>query len=321
MKQVIRKKKSKSALALLRCKKGQAVVEYVLILIITITMLLSLRGAFKSIDDFMYSYMGAYVSCLMEYGELPARGVETSELKNNKDGGSGGGKVCNSKFGGFTLNGGIQENKNSSTGGSKSFGQSSSKNSSQSAAAEANSKVAENKKSSSESTSSESSSGKNSSSSYAGGRIRRSSNAPGTGTADNGSNSADASKTKVLEDEDGTGGSRRGSGEIRSTRVIHERSRYKAITGKLADDLDKKSKAARAPTSRTLAKVDEGYRFGPRQNIFTPPEIKAASISEDDNSGFQFGNILKWVIIAGMAITIFIFFGNQVMGFMKSKEK
>ena len=302
-------------------EKGQAAIEYVLVLILVVTMLSSLKGVFKSLDDFMYSYMGAYVSCLMEYGELPARCVEAAELKQNQGGGSSGGKVCNSKFGGFTLADGFREN--SSRPGS---GSSKNRNSSQSAnsAASVQNKTTSPIKSSGSSLkdsdlNSGSASNRNSSSSYANGRIKRSSNFDGTGTADNGSESAD-SKTRVLEDEQ-VFASGRGSGGIRSTNVVYERKRYKAITGKLAEDLNNKTKLNRAPTSRTLQNIEEGVRIGPRKSVFVPPEIKAAKVSEDDNSGFQFGNLIKWLMIAGMGITLFLFFGSQIMSFMNSQEK
>ncbi len=300
-------------------EKGQAVIEYMLVLIITITMLYSLKGVFKSLDDFMYSYMGAYVSCLMEYGELPARGVEAAELKQNQGGGSSGGKVCNSKFDGFTLADGIREKGTSASGpqfgGSKKFTDSKAKTN---AAGEKS--AGQNTTANADSADSDSNNGK-SSSRYANGRIKRSTNSPGTGTADNGSVTTD-DKTRVLEDEELAGPNSRGLGGTRSTNIVYERRRYKAITGKLAEDINKKLKPARAPTSRTLQTIDDGnYRIGPRKSVFVPPEIKAANNTEDDTDGFQFGKFIKWLMIAGMAITLFIFFGSQIMSFMNSQEK
>lgn len=319
VKQAISFKKLQSFNNSQNSEKGQAVIEYMLVLIITITMLYSLKGVFKSLDDFMYSYMGAYVSCLMEYGELPARGVEAAELKQNQGGGNSGGKVCNSKFDGFTLADGIREK---GTGGSSSSGSSSNKKGSQSATTAAGEKAASQTSSAnSNSTDSDSGSRGNSSSRYANGRIKRSTNSPGTGTADNGSATTD-DKTRVLEDEQVAGPTSRGSGGIRSTNIVYERKRYKAITGKLAEDINKKLKPARAPTSRTLQNIDDdGYRIGPRKSVFVPPEIKAVNDAEDDTGGFQFGNFIKWLMIAGMAITLFIFFGSQIMSFMNSQEK
>ena len=301
------KKKIRPFIVLRNSEKGQAVIEYVLVLIVVLTMLVSLKGVFKSLDDFMYSYMGAYVSCLMEYGELPARGVEVAELKQNQGGGGSGGKVCNSKFSGFTLAGGI--NENGSTSG-YSPGNSKNRNSSQSANSGASAKNKTNSQntssgSDSKDSDSNSASNRNSSSSYANGRINRSSNFGGTGTADNGS-AAEENKTRVLEDEQVFGASR-GYGGIRSTNVVYDRKRYKAITGKLAEDLNKKLKPARAPTSRTLQNIDESGRIGPRKSIFVPPEIKAAKDIQDDSNGFQFGSFIKWLMIAGMGITLLIF--------------
>ena len=54
-------------------QKGQAYVEYLLILIVTLTLLLGLMlQFFKPLQGFLKDYMGTYVQCLLETGELPA---------------------------------------------------------------------------------------------------------------------------------------------------------------------------------------------------------------------------------------------------------
>ncbi len=313
MKQVIREQKFKPRSQNFGNEKGQAVVEYVLIVLITVTLLLSARGMFKAVDDFMYSYMGAYISCLMEYGELPSQGVSADDLKKNKDGGSAGGKVCDSSFKNFTLADGVPENTSASGPGATSR---SSKNSSQSASADSKTKVITNRTENSSSVTSETASN------YANGRVQRATPRRGSssGTADNASLAAGNDKVRVIEDEgDGTSTAGRGSGGIASTAVNYERIQYKALPGKLAEE--QKKKANRSPTSKIISKSEDENRAGPRKSIFTPPEKRAAAGQTEDEVSFGFGNFLKWIIIAGIAISIFIFFGSQVMSFMNSKEK
>lgn len=58
---------------------GQATVEYVLTLIVTITLLLMVTAQiFRPLQTFLKDYMGTYVECLLETGELPALGGETA---------------------------------------------------------------------------------------------------------------------------------------------------------------------------------------------------------------------------------------------------
>lgn len=290
-------------------------VEYVLILVITITILAAAKGMFKAVDDFMYSYMGAYISCLMEYGELPAQGVEATDLKKNKDGGNGGGKVCDSSFKNFNLANGISPNLNSSSSNS-SRNNSNSRNSSQSAAANSKEKIAAIRPNNSVTDSAN----PNSSSSYANGKVQRASNQSRAGTADGGRQGLGDDKVRIIEDEGGDtgfGGSR--TSNIGTNEVNYEKVSYKAIKGKLA--VAQKAKANRAPSAKIIQEIVDENRIGPRRSVLAPPEKRAVATSEEDGEGFSFGYFLRCIIIAGILISIFIFFGSQVMSFMNSKEK
>jgi len=301
---------------------GQAVVEYMLVLVVTLTILGMVKSVFSAVDEFMYSYMGEYISCLMDYGELPAMGTDNSELSKSKDGGSTGGKKCNNEFAGFTLSNGRPANGNRGGSGNSS-GRGSTGKSSQSATSESKSnteKTAADDKNSS-SSSNRNLDDKSSTSQYAKGRIKRSTSGDDYRTADNGSQGAD-DKVRIIATEEGEDGANGRGGSVRSTNIVYEKSRYKPISGAMAKELDKRASLKRAPSSRILqtAAGDE-YRFGPRKSILPPPEYKAPPVTEDDNSGFQFGYFLKWLLIIGMCIAIFIFFGGQIMSFMNSQEK
>lgn len=50
---------------------GQGVIEYLLVLIVTVGLLLLLKQFFKPFDDFVQNYYGNYLACMLETGELP----------------------------------------------------------------------------------------------------------------------------------------------------------------------------------------------------------------------------------------------------------
>lgn len=75
---------------------GQAMLEYILILVVTVTLLLSLMTQiFKPLQSFLKAYMGDYIQCILETGELPALGGET-RITDESDG-------CNARFEAATL--------------------------------------------------------------------------------------------------------------------------------------------------------------------------------------------------------------------------
>ena len=65
-------------------RSGQATMEYILLLVITVSLVLSLTNQFfKPFGKFINNYMGDYISCLLETGEYPSTG--TSSTKSECD--------------------------------------------------------------------------------------------------------------------------------------------------------------------------------------------------------------------------------------------
>jgi hypothetical protein len=68
-------------------QRGQAVTEYLLILVVTIALILALSAIIiKPFSSFLENYMGAYLECLLDAGELPSLGYEV------------GNSICNEQF-------------------------------------------------------------------------------------------------------------------------------------------------------------------------------------------------------------------------------
>lgn len=58
-----------------RNQSGQAMIEYILLMVVTITLVMGLMlQFFRPMQVFIKGFMGTYVQCLLETGELPALG-------------------------------------------------------------------------------------------------------------------------------------------------------------------------------------------------------------------------------------------------------
>ena len=87
---------------------GQAALEYILILVISVAVIMGLvarlNNSFKVYFD---SYMGQYLTCLLETGELPTLGAQDGSVNISS---------CNEEFEEFTFESGRPPKAN--TGGS-----------------------------------------------------------------------------------------------------------------------------------------------------------------------------------------------------------
>src|SRR5262245_37470345 len=64
---------------ILRSRKGQGTVEYLLVLSVVLILLGMLRQFNESFRSFVQNYYENYLTCLMETGELPSLGNSNSE--------------------------------------------------------------------------------------------------------------------------------------------------------------------------------------------------------------------------------------------------
>lgn len=305
-------------------ENGQAVVEYILLIVVVITLVMGAKQAFSHVDDFIDHYIGGYVTCLMEYGELPSLGVAAADQKRHLD---GSGKKCDEDFAGFTFEDGRPSNGGGSggpsSGGTGKTGSGNNNNSANGGNKNNSSNAAKdgsNNKSGSDGDSGSGSEldGRRSGSGkqqtpYAKGQINRSNSLTTIDGFDDGSR-----KVRVLEEDEQSKKKKKNSG------VAGFRSRgdrYRAITGIMQAEMEKTlPRKPRAPSSSIVRLKDDGYRLGPYSKTFTPPPVKAAPLNEDDNSGFSFGFFIRWLLIAAMILAIIVFFGGQIMNYSNSKE-
>lgn len=75
-------------------QSGQGLTEYLLLLVVTVSLVLALANAyFRPMNRFLQNYVGEYIECLIDYGELPGLGYSESDVEQE----------CNTAFEAFSL--------------------------------------------------------------------------------------------------------------------------------------------------------------------------------------------------------------------------
>lgn len=315
-------------------QRGQAVVEYVLMLVIVLSLVLGVKKAFGKLDQFFQSYVGDYVACLMEYGELPSLGSTNTDLNLHSPKG-GTGKLCDSKFQSFTFEDGFAAVGGSGGGGTGGTGGTGNGKNGNGRANSANGSNNGNKNSSSNASNSSTDGSNGADGAGSGGRGRRGSarnpyqdgrisNSSSYGSTDTNGDGGGDGKTRYIEDNSEDAARRRGRNRaaLRNFyRVEYSHSRYKAITGYEKEELEKNlPKKPRQPETTVVQVDDGGSRIGPMKKVFTPPERKPAADDSSQDSGFTFGNFFKWLVIGGIIIACLVFFGGQILNYTNSQD-
>lgn len=269
--------------------RGQAVIEYTLMLIISVALVLALSTQlFRPFGEFVSNYMGKYVGCLLEYGELPTLGYD-------KPSGPDEDSECNKKFVAATARGGRSPADNG--GGSA------------------------NSKSSLSSKDSSGSSGGGSSSTYAGSASRRGGNdifgsrRPASGTDGIGNKDGGKVIEISLDGGGGSGSFFKGSGSGRY-RGPSQKTTSIPMTA-LTENEKKKLKKKKEGDSK-IAITSEGLGPAPKKIMVKKPEVKSV-IPEDEP--ITIGNFMRYLLIAAIIIALIVFLGGQALQMSKSFEK
>lgn len=307
-------------------QRGQATVEIILVLMVTVLIALGLiyrfNTAFKKYTTDMY---GSYYRCLLETGELPGTGSVCGDkqarfnIANGRDllrdgsGGSGGGSSSGGGgdgSGSDSGGGGNGKGSNGGKGGGSSGGQAG-------------------QDSGSEDGGGGGSSGGGGSETV-GGRGRTS----GGGTGSVIGRLRDMQKprsTAVGKASDAGGGDV--AHEEGSSISVGSLSRAQAeglrrVQTKMEFKMDgaeyrREETAAVAPATAAPSKkkVQAGDSLRPRKAVEVTDRKVASTTMEDKGRGFEFGRIFRLFIIFGLIVAIVIFLGGQMLQISKSGEK
>lgn len=285
----------KSETSRLANNRGQALIEYVLMLIISVSLVLALMSQiFQPFGDFISNYMGKYVQCLLEYGELPSLGSEGVVEEDPE---------CSKRFAPGTLAEGrppINQNGPGEGGGAGGDGSTNS---------------------SAGSDSSSSSGSSRGGGTYAGSASRRGGSsflrpprqaAPGIETGEG----ANQKVVEIALEGQGSGGFFQ-SQRTQTTYVgPGRRTGYVAVTG-LTESERKKLEKKQEGTARIIAS-DESFAPPPKKMAVKKPEPKVA---ESEDEPMTIGNFIRIIFIAAIIIALIIFVGGQALQMSKNFEK
>lgn len=266
---------------------GQAIVEYILILIVTVSLLVGLgTQIFKPMRAFLKSYMGDYTACLLETGELPSFGDPDARAALQTEG-------CNAQFQAATLTQGRPPiSRNSASSSSRSS-------------------------SSSSSSPSSSSSGDKSGSGSGGGSSTPPRNSSGMQSGSRGLETASASAEKVTEvplsAEQSAIMNRQGSWGSESVAGAQKKS---ALGSAGMTDEEKRRQERQQNASRVVAS-GEGDPRALKKIPIKKPEPKVEEIADEP---MTFGDFLKFLLIAAIVIAIIVVLGSQALKIANSDE-
>ncbi len=301
-------------------QKGQGMIEYLLLLVITISMiLLAMANLFRPMQKFMKDFMGTYVSCLLSSGELPGirttNALKDSEPKCNFSfaggnatfpGGSGG-----TGTGGTTDHNGTDPNKNNTSG--------------------SNGKNKDGKDGkgtgggSGNGSDSDGKNGKGGNGSYAGSRSRRSAFGSGSSSrrsSDSGGSDSDmagGNGKHYVNNLDKNGNDKYFKTQQRNRYSSDRNGRGIAISG-LTEEDQKKIERKIQSTARSVPKNNEEFSVPGKKSVLKPPPPKQKILTEEKEEGIGIGGFLKYIIIAIILLLILILGGGQAFEMSKSME-
>lgn len=267
-------------------QKGQAVTEYVLLLLVTIALVLAMANAiYRPFGDWMKDYMGAYLQCLLDVGELPNLSAV------------GGEGLCDEDFKPFTIAGGRPPG--GQPGSNRGDGQ---------------------RPQESQSNSNRDSSGGGSvaSAGSRNGGARR----PDFNYRQRGADGATSLEEQrvVAEAPGATRYFRVVNVDPSGSNVYGRGKRIKAkgVAGLLAREREKLKK--RQERVRKVAQIEEGGVLRKaKKHVVTPPKPKPTVDVEIEP--WSFGKLFRTFIIIALIVAIVLFIGGQAMQISKSMEK
>lgn len=288
-----------------RSNSGQAVVEYILILVVSVTLILSLASViFTPFQIFLNQFLGEYVSCLLESGELPPMGTDSLKAKTSCPIPKFKGGAPVSIPGGPTGSGYSSSSSSNGSNGSSSGSSDSDKNGSNSDGSNSD-----------DSSKNRQGTRGNLNSGGSGGMGSRPTASDGAG--------GNSSKSRELEipDQAGSGGPGTFSGNRFANTALGLSGKKTRAIG--LDGMTDEQKSKLKPSERggqTKISAGDGMIVKEKKTTIKPPERKVAGVAEEEDSGFQFGNLIRILFIIGIIVIIIALIGGQVAQMVKSWE-
>lgn len=273
---------------ILRSQSGQAVVEYILILVVVVGLILG--GVYQFNDAFKVwanNYFGDYLTCLLETGELP--------IIDAAPGDSG---ICNQLFKTFSLADGRPLGTKPGDGGGGGSESGKSKSSDAGGAKEG--------AYSGGGGSGSGSSGSNSKmSSHFGGQSSAGSVVQKNGKGGDKDSYTGSTAAGSYGSPGGGGGGSKGNPQVRQR--IDNRFAFE-------EEKEERQKAKSSSTSRATASEAQA-----KSRIkMHARELKKNTLEQD--KPFTFGNFLRFIIMAAIIIALVVFIGGQMLQVGKSME-
>jgi hypothetical protein len=273
---------AKSVGSRLANSRGQAFVEYVLVLIIAVSLVLMLSNYFfKPFGEFVSDYMGKYTACLLQYGELPTLGSEIPSSVDEEG-------ECNARFKAATIAQGRPEKDG---------------NGSQTT------KTTSTKSPDKDSKSRQSQGGSNSgpSVSIAG---------QGSRGAETGSSRGASGKVVEIALDSGSDGrffnsNRSSAGSLRRP----DKTSYVPILG--LSEADRKNLDRKEGRSRITA--ENSIKRPTKKLLVQKPPTRMPAEAEE--TLWTIGNFIRFLFIAALIIALVVFIGGQALQMSKNFEK
>lgn len=266
--------------------RGQGMVEYILVVVVVITMAIIIGyRLFKPFNQWANHYIGSYVECLLDYGELPRLGGE--EASNMQDG------ECDKEFKPFTVGEGREKkedaekakaNSNANRGGGNNRG------------------------------------GGGNSLANARGRNR----APIGAGFDKGAGER-SGVIQVKTGNEGLSGGRNASSGFnvgtRPNRSTAQEIQYRGFAGMIEREKEKIKK--REEKIRTVGKTDGGSdgSSGKKNAFEVKPREKKHNDEGFGENDWSLGNLVRTVLIIMIVIALALFLAGQLAQISKSMEK
>lgn len=268
-----------------RNQSGQAIIEYILVLLVVVSILLGVMWQFnEGFKSFTKSYFGDYLACLLELGELPALGGVTSGQCQHETFAMG---PSPGMPGGRTPE--DSDDPNSADSGRNSAGLGSSSSGSGGSGGSGSSRSAE-------------SSGRFGSNFSGTSRDGRPATVViGTAKDDTYTGSTETSSGKVSKISSARGG---------SMELIDQ-------SGGVIDPFEER-KVKSAPVA--IAKDSRAEALKSKKQKVDIVRKTASADTKDKDAEIGFGDFLRWLLIAAIIIAIVFFLGGQALQIGKSWE-